>query len=80
MLFHLVKKDFLIIKKYVLFMTVFSIFVPLFLIWRVPQYGGPMGFILSVIYSVFMLLQYVSLKEYQYPKAFYAALFYAISA
>ena len=50
-------------------MTVFSIFVPLFLIWRVPQYGGPMGFILSVIYSVFMLLQYVSLKEYQYPKA-----------
>ncbi len=28
-----------------------------------------MGFILSVIFAVFMLLQYVSLKEYQCPKA-----------
>lgn len=68
MLFHLVKKDFLIVKKYVLIMLVAAIAIPPIMLWRAPEYGGVMGFILSVIFAVFMLLQYVSLKEYQCPK------------
>ncbi len=69
MLPHLVKKDFLIVKKYVLIMLVAAIAIPPVMLWRAPEYGGVMGFILSVIFAVFMLLQYVSLKEYQCPKA-----------
>ena len=37
MLFQLVKKDFLIVKKYVLIMFAVCIFFPLFLIWRSPD-------------------------------------------
>lgn len=69
MLFQLVKKDFLLVRKYVLIMLIFCIFVPQFLILRLPEYAGIMGFVLITIYSVFMLLQYVSLKETQFPKA-----------
>lgn len=69
MLFQLVKKDFLLVKKYVLIMLIFCIFVPPFLILRLPEYAGLMGFVLITIYSVFMLLQYISLKETQFPKA-----------
>lgn len=69
MLFHLIKKDFLIVKKYVLIMLAAVIAIPPVMHWRAPEYSGVMGFILSVIFSVFMLLQYVSLKEYQCPKA-----------
>lgn len=69
MLFSLVKKDILIVKKYVLIMLIVAIAIPPVMLWRAPEYGGTMGFILSVIFSVFMLLQYVSLKEYQCPKA-----------
>lgn len=69
MLFQLVKKDFLIVKKYVLIMFAVCIIFPLFLMWRSPEYAGILGFVLITIFSVFMLLQYVSLKETQYPKA-----------
>jgi hypothetical protein len=69
MLFSLLKKDFLIVKKYVLIMLVAAVLIPLFMLWRAPEYTGVLGFMLSVIFCVFMLLQYVSLKEYQFPKA-----------
>jgi len=76
MLFHLLKKDFLIVKKYVFIMIIAAILIPPFMLWRAPEYTGILGFMLSVIFSVFMLLQYVSLKEYQFPKA--AALLCAV--
>ena len=69
MLFQLVKKDFLIVKKYVLIMFAVCILFPVFLLWRSPEYAGILGFVLITIFSFFMLLQYVSLKETQYPKA-----------
>lgn len=69
MLFSLVKKDFIIVKKYILLMLSVTIVIPLFMLWRVPEFAGAMGFVLSVIFSVFMLVQYVSQKENQYPKA-----------
>ena len=69
MLFALLKKDFLIVKKYVLIMLLFIFLIPPFMRWRTPEFTGVLGFVLSVIFAVFMLLQYVSLKEYQSPKA-----------
>lgn len=69
MLFHLIKKDVLIVKKYVLIMLAAAILIPPFMLWRAPEYTGVLGFMLSVIFCVFMLLQYVSLKEYQFSKA-----------
>lgn len=69
MLFHLIRKDFLIVKKYVLIMVMAAIAIPPFMLWRAPEYAGIFGFTFSIIFSVFMLLQYVSLKEYQFPKA-----------
>lgn len=69
MLFALLKKDFLIVKKYVLIMLAVIALIPPVMRWRTPEFTGVFGFILSVIFGVFMLLQYVSLKEYQFPKA-----------
>ena len=70
MLFHLIKKDFLIVKKYVFIMLVTAVLIPPFMLWRTPEYNtGILGFMLSVIFCVFMLVQYVTLKEYQFPKA-----------
>ncbi len=69
MLLALLKKDFLIVKKYVLIMLLFIFLIPPFMRWRTPEFTGVLGFVLSVIFAVFMLLQYVSLKEYQSPKA-----------
>jgi ABC-2 type transport system permease protein len=69
MVFSLLKKDFLIAKKYVLIMFVLIFLIPPFVQSRTPEFPGVLGFILSVIYVVLMLLQYVSLKEYQSPKA-----------
>lgn len=68
-LFHLIKKDFLIVKKYVWIMFLVCVLIPPFMLWRMPQYAGPLGFILSVVFADFILLQYVLLKECQYPKA-----------
>lgn len=69
MLFALLKKDFLIVRKYVLMMLVVIVLIPSFILWRVPEFTGVLGFMLSVIFGIFILLQYVSLKEYQFPKA-----------
>lgn len=69
MLFHLIKKDFMIVKKYVLLMMVVAILIPPFMLWRIPEYAGFVSLLLSEIFAIFMLLQYVSLKEIKYPKA-----------
>ena len=69
MLFSLVKKDFLIVKKYVGIMLIVSFLIPPIMLWRTPEAAGDMGFTLTIIFSIFMLTQYVSLKEHQYPKA-----------
>lgn len=69
MLLSLIKKDFLIVKKYVLIMFLFMVLVPPLLRWQLPEFTGVLGFTLSVLFVVFMLLQSVSQKEYQFPKA-----------
>ena len=69
MLFNLVKKDFIISKKYVYFMLFAAAAMPPYIYLRMPEYKGTPGFILSAVFTVLMLIQNVSLKEYQYPKA-----------
>lgn len=63
MLFQLVKKDFLIVKKYVLLMVAVCILFPIFLMSRLTEYAGILGYVLVTVVSIFMLLQYVSIKE-----------------
>ncbi|MDO4274369.1 MAG: ABC-2 transporter permease [Eubacteriales bacterium] len=69
MLIYLIKKDFLIVKKYVFLMAAVAIAMPFYLLWQVPQYAGKLGFIFVIVFAVLILLQYVSVKESQYPKA-----------
>ena len=63
MLWYLLKKDILIIKKHVLIMLAAAVLIPPFMLWRVPEYAGILGFMLSVIFCVLILLQYISLKN-----------------
>ena len=67
MLFQLVKKDFLIVKKYVLLMVAVCILFPIFLMSRLTEYAGILGYVLVTVVSIFMLLQYVSIKETKMP-------------
>lgn len=69
MLLSLIRKDFLIVKKTALITLVFAILIPPFICWRIPEFTGSLGFMLAVVFSVFMLQQQVSIKEYQCPKA-----------
>ena len=69
MLLHLIKKDFLIAKKYVWLMLVIVLLIPPFILWRMAEGTGYISFIISAVFAVFMLLMYVSMKEFQYPKA-----------
>lgn len=50
MLFALLKKDFLIVKKYVLIMLVVIALIPPVMRWRTPEFTGVFGFILSVFW------------------------------
>lgn len=69
MLFHLVKKDCLIIKKYLFLMMLIALGMPLFILWRMPEFLGFTAFLLTVIFVELMLTQSVSLMETKYPKA-----------
>jgi len=69
MLFHLVKKDFLLIKKYLPIMVILPIAIPIFMMIQAPLFLGLSTLVLSVIFTVFMLYQYVLMAEMKYPKA-----------
>lgn len=69
MLLHLIEKDFMIVKKYVFLMLIIVMLIPPFILWRIPELAGSISFLISAIFSVFLLLFYVSMKEQQYPKA-----------
>ncbi|PAQ15405.1 ABC transporter permease [Bacillaceae bacterium SAOS 7] len=69
MLFHLVKKDILIIKKFVLIMLMVAAIIPLFIMWKIPEMSGAIVFLFVVVFTELILIQYISQKEQQYPKA-----------
>lgn len=72
MLFALLKKDFLIIKKYLLFMIIIVIALPIVLATQSSEasaFTSTMAFTFEVIYAEFLISRYLAMKEYQYPKA-----------
>lgn len=69
MVIHLVKKDMLISKKYVVLVLALGILIPLFVLWRIQAFSETLGFVFSVIFSEFMFCQNLSMKENQYSKA-----------
>ncbi len=69
MMFNLVKKDFLLVKRYLLLTAILAFGIPLFLLWRVPIIMGFPAFMITVIFTVYIPLQSVLLAETNYPKA-----------
>lgn len=69
MLLHLVKKDFLLVKKYLPLLMILPFAIPIFVMIQVSQLLGLSAFVLSVIFAMFMLYQYVLMAEMKYPKA-----------
>ncbi|MBZ9685616.1 ABC-2 transporter permease [Clostridium estertheticum] len=69
MLLHLVKKDFLLVKKYLPLFVILPFVMPVIIMIQVSQLLGLSAFVISVIYDVFMLYQYVVMAEMKYPKA-----------
>ena len=68
MLISLVKKDILLVKKYMLMMMIITVAIPIFILWRMPQFLGFVAFLISTIYTELMLCQFVSMTELKYPK------------
>ena len=67
MLLHLVKKDFLLAKKYVILMLVVALALPIFIQSRLDTAAGQfLPFFLSTLYIVYLLFNTVSMKEYKY--------------
>lgn len=69
MLIHLMLKDLLIVKKYVLLVLLVAVAVPPFLLWRNPELAAALGNVFSVVFGVFLTLMYLGEKENKYTKA-----------
>lgn len=68
MLFYLIKKDILIIKKYIFLAFFLIILIPPFFIWWSPQVPIAAIFLICSIFAEFMLCEYLSMKESVYHK------------
>ena len=67
----LIKKDFMLLKKYVLFIIVIVFALPAALAAKSNEVNivqSTMAFAFEVIYSEFLICRYLAMKEYQYPK------------
>jgi ABC-2 type transport system permease protein len=69
MMLHLIKKDFLLAKKFLWITMGLVIVLPLFIILREPEVSGVSIFLLTVIFAELPLGQYISMTELKYPKA-----------
>lgn len=69
MLFHLVKKDILLVKKYLIVTMLVVLGFPLLVMAQVPQFLGFNAFLIISIFSQLLLYQYVSMTEMKSPKA-----------
>ncbi|MBN3526479.1 ABC-2 transporter permease [Paenibacillus apiarius] len=70
MLFHLVKKDFLLSKRYLKVMLIASFAIPIFMTFKVDFIsGGFFPFFLSTLYIQYLLFNSVSMFEYKYKGA-----------
>lgn len=68
MILHLIKKDFLIAKKYILLIMGAVVVLPIFIAGRVPELMGTSAFLLTVMYAELILGQQISMTELKYPK------------
>jgi len=55
-------------KKYLVLMILLAFGIPLFLIWQAPSIMGFPAFLITVVFTVYIPLQSVSLAETKYPK------------
>lgn len=80
MLIHLVRKDFLIVKKYVLLMLAVCVFIPPFMMWRIDDatYVGSMSFILAAIF-LFYAIAVCFIEGEPIRKSVHTTLCYTIS-
>ncbi len=69
MLIHLVFKDLLIVKKYILLVFLVAACVPPFLLWRNPELASVLGLVFSIVFGVLMPLMYLGEKENKYANA-----------
>lgn len=70
MIFNLVKKDLILAKKYLLFMLVFAAGAPVYLETQTHSIsGGLLGFIIAVLFALYMLFNTVSMSEDKYKGA-----------
>lgn len=68
----LIKKDFMLLKKYVLFIIVIVFALPVAFAAKSSEVNivqSTLAFAFEVIYSEFLICRYLAMKEYQYPKA-----------
>lgn len=67
----LIKKDFMLLKKYMLFIIVIVFALPAALASKSNEVNivqSTLAFSFEVIYSEFLICRYLAMKEYQYPK------------
>lgn len=70
MLYNLVKKDFLIAKKYLIVMLIAAFAIPIFITSKMGSIsGGFLSFFITVLYIEYMLVSTVSLNEDKYKGA-----------
>ncbi|MEK5445167.1 ABC-2 transporter permease [Fredinandcohnia sp. FSL W7-1320] len=67
MLFHLVKKDFILAKKYLLFMLIFAVIGPIFIYSKLGFDNGSFtSFLITVLFTEYILFNMVSMQEDKY--------------
>ena len=67
----LMKKDFMLLRKYILFIIVIVFVLPVAFASKsneVNMVQSTLAFAFEVIYSEFLICRYLAMKEYQYPK------------
>lgn len=69
MMLHLIKKDILLVKKYVIITMAVMIIFPLFTMMTAPSVSGLPTFLYMAIIAELLLMQALSQEESKYPKA-----------
>lgn len=69
MLLNLVKKDFILAKKYWVLMVVFSIGAPVYVEIQTHSMIGGLGFLITVLFAEYMIFNSVSMSEEKYKGA-----------
>lgn len=69
MLFHLLKKDVLIAKKYIIAAITIVIIMPAYILFNIPDFHSFVPFLYMIIIGEMFTIQTISQEESKYPKA-----------